>query len=39
MQDLVLIGSLNSQNIIISNIKNSHCVTLLVGVLGIGDVI
>ena len=39
MQDLVLISSLNSQNSIVSNTKMSHCVALLVGELGIEDVL
>ena len=39
MQDWVLISSLNAQNLIVSNVKTSHGVTLLVGGLEIGDVL
>jgi hypothetical protein len=39
MQDLVLISSLNAQNLIVSNAKTSHRVALSVGGSGIGDVL
>jgi hypothetical protein len=39
MRDLVLISSLNAQNLIVSNAKMSHRVALSVGGSGIGDVL
>jgi hypothetical protein len=39
MKDLVLIGSLNAQDPIIYNAKMSHRIALLVGGLGIEDVL
>jgi hypothetical protein len=39
MQYLVLISPLNAQNPIVSNVETSHYVSLLVGGLGIRDVL